>query len=326
MSLLIRDVKIENPIVVAPMAGVTNLAFLTLLSKYKPGLYFNEMVSDQAINYRNAKTLLMCRTYEHIHPVTFQIFGSELSQLLPAIKYLDKETDCDIIDLNLGCPVNKVTKQGSGSSLMLDEDRTADLVYHLVRAIDKPLTVKMRLGYDLNHINCVSLAQKLEIAGVSAISVHGRTKSQMYTGSADWEWIKKVKESVKIPVFGNGDVDSVEKFFECYRNSGVDGVMIGRGLLKNPWLIGAIKKALETGDYNYSLNDFERLDLLLDHCQNLIELLGEHLAILQMRSHACWGIVGMRYSHQIKLRLVGMTSFSEFVTIINEYKEMLINE
>lgn len=326
MSLFIRDVEIKNPIVVAPMAGVTNLAFLNLLSRYQPGLYFNEMVSDQAINYRNEKTLLMCQTKADIHPITFQVFGSSAESLTKAVKYLDLETDCDIIDLNMGCPVNKVTKNGSGASLMLDVDKASEIAYQLVRSINKPLTVKMRLGYDFEHINCIELAKKLEQAGVSGLSVHGRTRSQMYSGEANWDLIKKVKDAVNIPVFGNGDVDSVAKFFDYYHKSGVDGVMIGRGLLKNPWLIAAIKQGLETGDYNYCLSDLKRLDLLVDHCHNLIELMGEHLAILQMRSHACWGIAGMKNSHSVKSSLVKMTSFVEFDTIIKKYKEILTNE
>ncbi len=195
------------------------------------------MVSDKALWYDSEKTRKMCVSDPDEHPLSFQVFGHDIDTVVHAAKFLDRETGCDIIDINMGCPVNKVIKAHAGSWLMTDPDHAAKLVKAVVEAVDKPVTVKMRIGYDNDHKNCVQLAKACEAAGARAITIHGRTRSQMYDGHADWSWIRKVKEAVSIPVIGNGDVKSAEDFLRMMDETGCDAVMIGRGIVGNPFLI-----------------------------------------------------------------------------------------
>lgn len=323
--LKIRELVLENPIICAPMAAVTNLAYRQILLRYQPGLYFNEMVSDQAVNYRNTKTLDMLKSLPQEHPIAFQLFGSQIQQMVKAAQYLDQDTDCDVIDLNMGCPVNKVVKTGAGSSLMKDIEYAAQLAYEVRQAIKKPLTVKMRSGWDKQSINAPQLAKLLEQAGVDAVSVHGRTRSQMYEGEVDLSVIKAVKQAVNIPVFGNGDVTSGVLARQMLEETGCDGVMLGRGLLGSPWLISECKAVLSQDDV-VTVSLSERLDLLLDHALLLIELFGEETAMKQMRSHAAWGFKGLAHSHKVKTELVVMKTLADFVRIIDEYKGSLNDE
>lgn len=317
--LKIKDIELKNKVICAPMASVTNRAYRQLLMKYEPGLYFNEMVSDQAVNYRNSKTLEMLESLPNEHPIAFQLFGSDIKHMVKAAKYLDQETDCDIIDINMGCPVSKVVKTGAGSALMKDISYASELAYQVKQVIQKPLTVKIRSGWDTQNINASELSVLLEKAGVDAISVHGRTRSQMYEGQADLDIIKRVKESVSIPVIGNGDVTNAKQFLTMLNHTKCDGVMIGRGLLGSPWIIEECKRAFNhQGTYEITVN--ERLALLLEHAHYLVELMGEERAIKQMRSHAAWGFKGLRNSHHIKSQLVQMKTMHEFVKILEEYK------
>ncbi len=320
----IANIELKNPIVCAPMAGVTNWAFRSLLIQYEPGLYFNEMVSDQAINYRNEKTLKMTEVLEGEHPIAFQLFGSDIESMVRAAQYLDRETNCDIIDINMGCPVQKVVKQGAGSALMKDVTHASELVYRVIQSVDKPVTVKCRSGWDVDSINVVELSKELEKAGASALFVHGRTRSQMYRGQADWSIIKEVKDSVSIPVFGNGDVDSGLRAMALMDETGCDGVMIGRALMKQPWLIKeALMSLNDQGSFSITYED--TLNFTLEHARRLISLMGETVAIKQMRSHGAWALKGLPHSHSLKEKIVKMNSYDDFVRMIEEYKKELVN-
>ena len=322
----IGNVEIENPVVIAPMAGITNPAFRQICKQFKAGLVYTEMVSDKAICFENKKKLGMTEVLEDEHPLTMQIFGHDIDSMVQAAKFLDTRTDCDIIDVNMGCPVNKIVKSNAGSALMRDEEYAAELMHEIIKHVKKPVTVKMRIGWDSESKNCVSLAKKLESAGVSAIALHGRTKTQMYEGKADWSYIKKVKEAVQIPVIGNGDVRSVEDMIAMLEETGCDMVMIGRGVLGDPWLIQRCVHYLETGEIIQDTGVEEKFDLAYNHAVSLCELKGERVGMKEMRGHAAWYMKSLKYSHRVKEKISMMSTLNEFQDILVNYKNSLEND
>ncbi|MDO4198110.1 MAG: tRNA dihydrouridine synthase DusB [Erysipelotrichaceae bacterium] len=320
--LLIRDKEIHNPIIVAPMAGISNEAFRQLCFEFGAGLVYTEMVSDKAIFYDNKRTMEMLKVDDQFHPVSLQLFGSDVSTMVYAAKVMDEKTNCDFIDINMGCPVNKVVKTGAGSAMMLKEDESVEIVKEVVKAVKKPVTVKMRLGYDSRHMNYVSMAKKLESVGVSAIALHARTRTQMYEGHSDWSHIKTLKENISIPVFGNGDVLSVDDFIRMKEETGCDAVMIGRGLVGNPFLIKEINNYLHGEDKIY-VSDDDKLDYCLKHAQKLIDLKGENRGIAEMRGLAPHYLTGMYSSHSYKNMMNQVDTYIELEKIIEDYREFL---
>lgn len=327
MEWKIKDVKIPNQLVLAPMAGNTNEAFRIICKEMGCGLVMAEMVSDKAIGFQNAKTLKMTKVNPIEHPISMQIFGADVESLVNAAKYIDVQSDADIIDINMGCPVNKVAKKsGAGASLLQDPDKVYEIVKAVVEAVSKPVTVKIRLGWDQDHINCVEIAKLCEKAGASAITVHGRTKSQMYSGKANWDWIKKVKESVSIPVIGNGDIVDVASAKRMLEYTGCDAIAIARGSLGNPFLFREIKAALEGADIPPRPTHEELYQTIVRHYNLLLELKGEHLAMLEMRSHVAWYIKGLPGSAKVKDECNHKTNFMDVLGILRDYLHIKTEE
>jgi len=319
--LKIGNVEIKNPIIIAPMAGITNGAFRRLCIENGAGLVCAEMVSDKAIFYNNARTMKMLEVDES-HPISLQLFGSDVETMVYSAKILDKHTDCDIIDINMGCPVNKVIKTGAGSALMTNEDLAVEIVEKIVEAVNKPVTVKMRLGWNKDNINYLSLAKKLENVGIKAITLHARTRSQMYMGKADWSHIKRLKEELSIPVIGNGDITTVEEFIKMKEYSNVDAIMIGRGCVGNPFLIKEIDNYLK-GKENYSVSIDERIEACLKHANDLVELKGEYGGIREMRGLAPHYITGLKNSAKCRFELSSITSLEELKSVLTNFKNNL---
>ena len=320
----IGNKKINSPIIVAPMAGISNGAFRQLCFEFGAGLVYTEMVSDKAIFYNNKKTLDMLVVDDNFHPVSLQLFGSTKDTMVYAAKVLDNDTNCDFIDINMGCPVSKVIKTGSGSAMMLNEDETVDIVESIVNSVNKPVTVKMRLGYDKQHVNYLSLAKKLENVGVQAIALHARTRSQMYEGHSDWSHIKILKENINIPVIGNGDVKTLQDFIDMKNFTGCDAVMIGRGLVGNPFLIKEIHNYLN-GEDKISIGYEDKFKYCLNHARNLINLKGEKLAISEMRGLAPHYITGMYNATTYKDKMNRMNTYQDLVDILDEYSKVIDN-
>lgn len=315
----IRDVSIPNRFVLAPMAGITNEAFRLICKEMHCGLVVGEMVSDKAIAFQNERTLKMTNVHEQEHPISMQIFGGDIDSLVQAARYIDQNSNADIIDINMGCPVNKVAKKsGAGAALLKDPNRVYEIVKAVVDAVHKPVTVKIRLGWDLESINVVENAKKIEQAGASAITVHGRTRSQFYTGKADLQWIKKVKEAVRIPVIGNGDITDIESCKRMFE-TGVDAVAIGRGALGNPFLFRELYEYFENGKEIAKPTDSEILDTIIKQHRLLVALKGETIACLEMRSHVAWYLKGKPGSAKIKDLCNKQTDFDQVLTILKSY-------
>jgi nifR3 family TIM-barrel protein len=319
MKWKIKDIELANQVVVAPMAGVTNQAFRLIAKQFGAGLLYSEMVSDKGLDYGNKKTLAMLEIDPLEKPLSMQVFGGDLESMVEAAQWIDQKTDADIIDINMGCPVNKVVKNDAGSKLMQNPDKVFEIVSAIVKAVKKPVTVKIRSGWDHEHINAVEVALKVEAAGASAIAVHGRTRSQMYSGKADWTIIRKVKEAVHIPVIGNGDVTSPEEAKRLLEETGCDAVMIGRGLLGNPWLVKQTVDFLETGTYEKEISLEEKRRQILEHLHNLIEVKCEKIAVLEMRTHASWYIKGLPNAGQAKDQINRAKTANDIENIINAY-------
>lgn len=321
----IGNVEIKNQVIMAPMAGITNLAFRKIVKEFGAGLVYSEMVSDKAICYGNIKTLDMLKVDESEHPVSIQLFGGDVDTMVKAAKYIDENSDCDIIDINCGCPVNKVLKANAGSQLLKDPQLIYEIVSHIVKNVKKPVTVKIRSGFDKEHINAVEVAQLIEKAGASAIAIHGRTRSQMYEGKADWTIIKDVKNAVSIPVIGNGDIKSVEDAKRMLEETGCDAIMVGRAALGNPWLIKQICDSLN-GENNVKEPTYhEKIEWCLMHAKRLIKIESERIAISQMRGQAPWYIKGLKNSAKVKNKLSKITTYEELENILKDYESFLNN-
>jgi nifR3 family TIM-barrel protein len=320
MAFYIGNVLIPNRVVLGPMAGNTNYAYRKIAKEYDCGLLYAEMVSDKGLNYKNTKTREMINVYPDEHPVSMQIFGSTVSDMVEAAKYVDENSNCDIIDINMGCPVNKVAKKGkAGSALLQDPQLVYDIVSNVVKSVKKPVTVKIRSGWDSNSINAVEIAKLIEKAGASAIAIHGRTRAQMYSGKADWTIIKKVKEAVNIPVIGNGDIKNAMDAKRMIDETGVDAVMVARGSLGNPFVFREINEYLENGVLIDRPSFDELHETILRHVKYLRELKGDHLAMLEMRGQIAYYLKGLPNSTAFKSELFKTKTIDDTLFIVSEY-------
>lgn len=304
MKWKIGNVEIENQLVLAPMAGITNEAFRSICKEMGAGLVVCEMISDKALSFHNAKTIKMTGVSQNEHPLSMQIFGADKETLVYAAKWIYENTDADIIDINMGCPVNKVAKRaGAGSSLLRDPNKVYEITKAVVEATPLPVTVKIRIGWDENNINAVENAKMIEKAGACAIAVHGRTRAQMYSGHANLDVIKDVVEAVNIPVVGNGDIVDGPSALHMLEYTGCKAIMIGRGALGNPWIFKEINAYFAGEEFKRPSKE-EIYNMIVDQYERLLKLKGERLALLEMRSHVGWYLKGMQGSAQIKIRLI----------------------
>lgn len=295
MSWKIGNVRIENPFVLAPMAGVTDMPFRTLCKEQGAGLICMEMISTKAISFHNKNTIALMKIDPCEHPVSMQLFGSEPELMAEVAKSIE-DKDFDILDINMGCPVPKVVNNGEGSALLKNPELIVQIIKSVSSAIQKPVTVKVRIGFENAPVDIVEIARRAEDAGAAAIAVHGRTRQQYYSGTADWDIIRQVKEAVSIPVIGNGDVDSPLKAEALLKQTGCDGVMIGRAVRGNPWIFREMNHYFQTGELLPRPSSEEIREMILRHARAQIALKGEFTGIREMRKHVAWYTAGMRHS------------------------------
>lgn len=315
--LQIGNVTLKNNLILAPMAGVTDLPFRLLCKEQGAGLLCMEMVSAKAILYKNRNTEELLQIEEGERPVSLQLFGSDPDVISEMAKQIE-ERPFDILDINMGCPVPKVVNNGDGSALMKNPLLAGKIIEKTVKAIKKPVTVKIRKGFDEAHVNAVELAHIVEESGASAVAVHGRTREQYYSGKADWEIIRKVKEAVRIPVIGNGDLTCGADVIAMEELTGCDGFMIARGAQGNPWIFKQILYYMETGKEMEKPDFKEMTDMLLRHAGLLLEYKGEYTGIREMRKHASWYTAGYRNSSKIRGKINEVENFEQLKALFQE--------
>ena len=316
-ELKIGNVKLKNNILLAPMAGITDLPFRLICEKFEPGLVCTEMVSAKAIFYNDEKTKKLMNLNGENRPVSIQIFGSDVESMAYGAKYVSQIAD--IVDINMGCPAPKVVKNGDGSKLLLDLEKAKQIINAVVQNSKVPVTLKFRMGWDNEHIVATELAKIAEDAGISAITIHGRTRAQYYSGTADLEIIKKVKETVKIPVIGNGDVTDEKSAEEMFEKTGVDGIMIGRASMGNPWIFKKIKYYLETGEKLPEISADEKLKIVKEHLNLLVEEKGEDVAIKEFRKHLASYSKNLPNSSNFRVRVNAIDNRCELECVLSEY-------
>ena len=322
--MYIGNVYIEGKTVLAPMAGICNSAFRKIIKEMGCSLIYAEMVSDKAIFYRNEKTKDMLFMEEVERPIVQQIFGSDKESFVDAAKYIEETMHPDIIDINMGCPVPKVAiKSQAGAALLKNPEKVREIVKAVKDAVNVPVTVKIRSGWDKDSINAVEIAKVCEEAGASAICVHPRTRSQGYSGKADWSIIKAVKENVSIPVIGNGDITDIYKARAMLDETGCDLIMIGRGVLGNPWLIREINAYLKDGTILPKPTPIERVDMCLKHLNYLSKIKPEKLACLEIRNHIAWYLKGIKNANLVKTNIYQMTKLCDIIDTLEKFKEGL---
>ena len=316
----IGNIEMKNNVVLAPMAGICNHAYRTIIKEMGAGLIYAEMVSDKAISYGSKKTIDMLYMTDSERPIAQQIFGSDKKSFVTAAKYIEENMHPDIIDINMGCPVPKVAlKSQAGSALLKNPEKVYEIVSAVVKAVNVPVTVKIRSGWDFNSINAVEIAKIVEKAGASAITVHPRTRSQGYSGKANWKIIKEVKENVNIPVIGNGDIKSCFDAKEMLDLTGCDAIMIGRGVLGNPWLIKECIDYLEHGILPKEVSNEEKLKMILHHLDLLSSSKNSKVALLEMRSHAAWYLKGIPNTSKLKEDIFKTKTIEEFKKLISSF-------
>lgn len=318
-ELKIGNVKLKNNILLAPMAGITDLPFRLICEKFEPGLVCTEMVSAKAIFYNDEKTKKLMNLNGENRPVSIQIFGSDVESMAYGAKYVSQIAD--IVDINMGCPAPKVVKNGDGSKLLLDLEKAKQIINAVVQNSKVPVTLKFRMGWDNEHIVATELAKIAEDAGISAITIHGRTRAQYYSGTADLEIIKKVKETVKIPVIGNGDVTDEKSAEEMFEKTGVDGIMIGRASMGNPWIFKKIKYYLETGEKLPEISADEKLKIVKEHLNLLVEEKGEDVAIKEFRKHLAAYSKNLPNSSNFRVKVNAIDDRKNLEKTLDEYFE-----
>lgn len=318
----IGKLNFENNIFLAPMAGVTDIAYRGLCKEMGCGLVYTEMVSAKALYYGSENTEELLRVSEEEVPVAVQIFGSEPLIMAKICERFNEDKNFCIIDINMGCPAPKIVKNGEGSALMKNPKLAAEIVKEIRKAVDKPVTVKFRKGFTKDSVNAVEFAKEMEAAGAFALTIHGRTREQMYEGEADWDIIRQVKESVRIPVIGNGDVKTAEDAKEIVAVSKCDGIMIGRGSMGNPWIFKQIAEALKGKPVSIP-RDTEKIDLAIRHYELAIKYHGQDKAIREMRKHIAWYIKGMPNCTEIKDRINVEKDSSVVLEMLESYKNSL---